>query len=146
MNPLARIALNVFGPPIVASLFYSAITVFSGEIGLLDTPAMFLAVLVYASFYAAFPSIVHATLMEITYTRLCAGKLAATIVSSASGFLAGAVVVVLLNRGGGNAWIGSVLHPIERIFPALGLTTGLTLGLTIKVLSGKRPARETSFT
>jgi hypothetical protein len=142
MNRFSRISINVFGPPIVASFFYSLITAVSGELSLLDMPSMFLAVLVYAAFFAALPSIVHATFMEVTYTYLPAEKLTATIISAASGFISGSFVAFLLSGGAAGSWSESASHPIERPFPTLGLTTGLTVGLFIKILCGRNTPRE----
>ncbi len=142
MNSRARIALNIFGPAIVASFFLSLIGTFSGEISWPDLPFLFLTYLFYAVFFSALPSIIHATVMELSYTRLRPDKLPATLLSSASGFAAGTLVVVFLSltHATGSSWIDSLLHPIEQTFPALGLATGMTLGLIVKTLS-----RHTTF-
>lgn len=138
MNRPVRIALNIVGPPLIASLLLIATALLAipftgssrpGELA--DAAGVIPFVLFFAYMLAGIPSIIHAALMEWLYHRYPAHTWKACAVSGVSGALAGILIdltfLIASWRNGIDGWL--------FFYPTIGLIVGLLLGIAVKLLS-----------
>ncbi len=144
MKRSTRIALNTFGPPLVASLILLTMSVVSaissprsGEFA--SVAKLIPLVLFFAYLLATIPSVIHALIMEWLYQRYPAHTWKACLASGGSGVLAGVFIDIFFLASSqltqADAWL--------LIYPVFGFIVGLLIGFTVKLLTEKSKAATT---
>ena len=134
MKPLPRFLLNAFLPAFLASVILALLESPQLHAPLLEVPLLTIAFTGYASVFAALPSLVHASLMEVVYRKIAPSHPFAIFASGVSGALAGVFLGhVILPHAYGSTGVHSL--------PLLGAATGLLLGLMLAALN-RRTARK----
>jgi hypothetical protein len=135
MSRPTRIALNAFLPTLIASTLVTLVDVSHRTFSPIDALPAVLTYAFYGYIFAAFPSMLHTGLMELTYRKFPPAHPLALIVSTINGLLAGAFVGFIVTR---DAWSSANTLP----FPVLGALTGLILG---DVIARGHPRNPTAF-
>jgi hypothetical protein len=121
-----RIAVEILGPPFVATVGYVMLALIrTGQAK--DIGAGFIVVLVYSYFFAALPSLAFALVMELSFASgMKVQSWQTVLVASAAGTLSGGAIALTM--------IGSFTDK-DGLFStllAIGLATGGLIGIVIR--------------